>query len=159
MYHKKQLINIPAGTYDWCFLAPIAGSEGTEYYFMSDDGSIAACYDDYEFKGGYTYEFKVSHKLDGTSDRNTYVDLTVTRGNSEAIYSERIEIKLQDIVVYGKRQTKIEIEVFPEDAFDKQVILYSEDPSIAYADNSSISPTIYGIAEGNTIFTSAQAGS
>jgi len=153
MYHKKQLINIPAGTYDWCFLAPIAGSEGTEYYFMSDDGSIAACYDDYEFKGGYTYEFKVSHKLDGTSDRNTYVDLTVTRGNSEAIYSERIEIKLQDIVVYGKRQAKIEIEVFPEDAFDKQVILYSEDPSIAYADNSSISPTIYGIAEGNTIFT------
>lgn len=123
---------------------------------MSDDGSIAACYDDYEFKGGYTYEFKVSHKLDGTSDRNTYVDLTVTRGNSEAIYSERIEIKLQDIVVYGKRQTKIEIEVFPEDAFDKQVILYSEDPSIAYADNSSISPTIYGIAEGNTILQCRQ---
>ena len=24
MYHKKQLINIPAGTYDWCFIAPTA---------------------------------------------------------------------------------------------------------------------------------------
>ena len=28
MYCKKQLINIPAGTYDWCFIAPTKADEG-----------------------------------------------------------------------------------------------------------------------------------
>ena len=153
MYHKKQLIEIPAGIYDWCFIAPVAGTEGIEYYFMSDDGNIAACYDNYEFKGGYTYEFKISHQIDGVLGRNTHVDLTVTRGNSEVVYAERIEVRQSDIVVYGKRQVKIDVEVFPEDAFDKQFILNSADSSIAYPDNSSVNPTVCGVAEGSTVFT------
>lgn len=61
MYHKKQLINIPAGTYDWCFIAPTAEGNDIKYYFMSDDGNIAACFNDYKFEAGYTYEFNVTH--------------------------------------------------------------------------------------------------
>lgn len=50
MYCKKQLINIPAGTYDWCFIAPTKADEGVDYLFMSDAGDIPACYDNYTLK-------------------------------------------------------------------------------------------------------------
>ena len=130
MYHKKQLINIPAGTYDWCFIAPTANGNDIKYYFMSDDGNIAACFNDYRFEAGYTYEFNVTHILAGSSERNTHVDLTVTRGNTEPVYAERVEIDLEHIVVYSGYGAEFKVTVYPEDAFDKQVLFTSSDPSV-----------------------------
>lgn len=130
MYHKKQLINIPAGTYDWCFIAPTANGNDIKYYFMSDDGNIAACFNDYKFEAGYTYEFNVTHILAGSSERNTHVDLTVTRGNTEPVYAERVEIDLEHIVVYSGYGAEFKVTVYPEDAFDKQVLFTSSDPSV-----------------------------
>lgn len=130
MFVKKQLINIPAGTYDWCFIAPTANGNDIKYYFMSDDGNIAACFNDYRFEAGYTYEFNVTHILAGSSERNTHVDLTVTRGNTEPVYAERVEIDLEHIVVYSGYGAEFKVTVYPEDAFDKQVLFTSSDPSV-----------------------------
>ncbi len=130
MFVKKQLINIPAGTYDWCFIAPTAKGNDIKYYFMSDDGNIAACFNGYKFEAGYTYEFNVTHTLVGSSERNTHVDLTVTRGNTEPVYAERVEIDLEHIIVYSGYAVKFNVTVYPEDAFDKQVLFTSSDPSV-----------------------------
>lgn len=132
MYHKKQLINIPAGTYDWCFIAPTAQGNEVKYYFMSDEGDIPACCDNYTFEAGYTYEFNVTHHNTGDIwTRVMKVELTVTRGNTEPIYAERIEIDLDELVVYGGYGYEFNVTVYPEDAFDKQVLFTSSDSSIA----------------------------
>ena len=60
------------------------------------------------------------------------MELTVTRGNTEPVYTERIELVGQEVVVYGKRMIEYEIYVYPEDAFDKQVYITSADETIAY---------------------------
>ena len=131
MYHKKQLINIPAGTYDWCFIAPTANGNDIKYYFMSDDGNIAACFNDYKFEAGYTYEFNVTHfNQYDVINRVSKVDLTVTRGNTEPVYAERVEIDFEHIIVYSGYAVKFNVTVYPEDAFDKQVLFTSSDPSI-----------------------------
>ena len=132
MYHKKQLINIPAGTYDWCFIAPTAQGNDVKYYFMSDEGDIPACCDNYTFEAGYTYEFNVTHyNPTDVSTRVMKVELTVTRGNTEPVYAERIEIDLDELVVYGGYGYEFNVTVYPEDAFDKQVLFTSSDSSIA----------------------------
>lgn len=167
MYLKKQLLNIPAGTYDWCFIAPTEAAEGVDYLFMSDAGDIPACYNNYTFEAGYTYEFTVVHYFSGSHERNSHVNLTITRGNTEPIYTERIELVGQEVIVYGKRMIEYEIYVYPENAFDKQVYITSADETIAYpGDETSIDDSIYvpdgaygeycyayGVSPGTTVFT------
>ena len=168
MYHKKQLINIPAGTYDWCFIAPTAQGNEVKYYFMSDEGDIPACCDNYTFEAGYTYEFNVTHHNTGDIwTRVMKVELTVTRGNTEPIYAERIEIDLDEFVVYGGYGYEFNVTVYPEDAFDKQVLFTSSDSSIAklsvdinqsnptasnYQEFSSV-PYVSGISAGSAFIT------
>lgn len=168
MYCKKQLINIPAGTYDWCFIAPTKSVEGVDYLFMSDAGDIPACYDNYIFEAGYTYEFNVTHyNPTDVSTRVSKVELTVIRGNTEPVYTERIELVGQEVVVYGKRMIQYEIYVYPENAFDKQVYITSADETIAFpgtdilGDDSIYVPDgahgeycyAYGVSTGSTVFS------
>ena len=168
MYCKKQLINIPAGTYDWCFIAPTKADEGVDYLFMSDAGDIPACYDNYTFEAGFTYEFNVTHyNPTDVSTRVSKVELTVTRGNTEPVYTERIELVGQEVVVYGKRMIQYEIYVYPENAFDKQVYITSADETIAFpgtdilGDDSIYVPDgahgeycyAYGVSTGSTVFS------
>lgn len=98
---------------------------------MSDDGNIAACFNDYKFEAGYTYEFNVTHfnQYDVTN-RVSKVDLTVTRGNTEPVYAERVEIDLDHIIAYSGYAVGFQVTVYPEDAFDKQVLFTSSDPSV-----------------------------
>ena len=168
MYCKKQLINIPAGTYDWCFIAPTKADEGVDYLFMSDAGDIPACYDNYTFEAGFTYEFNVTHyNPTDVSTRVSKVELTVTRGNTEPVYTERIELVGQEVVVYGKRMIQYEIYVYPENAFDKQVYITSADETIAFpgtdilGDDSIYVPDgahgeycyAHGVSTGSTVFS------
>ncbi len=153
MYHKKQLINIPAGTYDWCFINPMEVKDGVDFLFMNDIGNIPACYDNYTFEAGFTYTFTVQHYIStNVTDHNSHVDLTIERGNTEPIYVERIEIVPRDIIVYGDNGAAFNVNVYPEDAFDKQIIYEASDASIAYTTNST-DPYVHGVLPGTTTIT------
>lgn len=69
-------IRIPAGTYDWCVTNP---TPGDRIWIASSGGTIGGRYDDYEFRGGNTYEF---HVYADASTGNDAVDLTVTEPGS-----------------------------------------------------------------------------
>ena len=135
---------------------------------MSDAGDIPACYDNYTFEAGFTYEFNVTHyNPTDVSTRVSKVELTVTRGNTEPVYTERIELVGQEVVVYGKRMIQYEIYVYPENAFDKQVYITSADETIAFpgtdilGDDSVYVPDgahgeycyAYGVSTGSTVFS------
>ena len=63
------VIEIPAGTYDWCITNP---SPGQFMWIVSSNGNISGRADDFEFEPGMHYTFTVTE--DGDEDR---VDLTV----------------------------------------------------------------------------------
>ncbi len=146
MFRKKLVLNIPAGTYDWCF-THLSKNEGTSddnatisYDYVGNDGNVTSRYDDFMFEAGYTYSFKVS---------NSKIDMEVTRGNVEQIFSESIEFECHEIQVYGGRYNYNQAKVLPTDTFDKTVEYESSDPTVAIVIDNSI----FGLSEGTATIT------
>ncbi len=76
------IIQIPAGTYDWCITNPTAGDR---MWIASGNGNVGGRYDDYVFEAAKTYEFHVY--LKGTNDAT---DVTITRPMSEWTVVENV---------------------------------------------------------------------
>ena len=76
------IIQIPAGTYDWCITNPTADDR---MWIASGNGNVGGRYDDYVFEAAKTYEFHVY--LKGTNDAT---DVTITRPMSEWTVVENV---------------------------------------------------------------------
>ena len=76
------IIQIPAGTYDWCITNPTADDR---MWIASGNGNVGGRYDDYVFEAAKTYEFHVY--LKGSNDAT---DVTITRPMSEWTVVENV---------------------------------------------------------------------
>ena len=76
------IIQIPAGTYDWCITNP---TPGDRMWIAGGNGNVGGRYDNYVFEAGKTYEFHVY--LGGSNDAT---DVTITRPMSEWTVVENV---------------------------------------------------------------------
>ena len=84
VFNNSVTIDIPAGTYDWCFTNPSPGEN--VMFIASTHGNIGGRKDDYVFEAGKHYEFNVG--LDGDYDR---VDVIVS-----PIYGEWTQVAVEN---------------------------------------------------------------